>query len=96
MELCGAFTMSEFRDEFLHAHEVGFTLPELARMVWKAGLHLVGLYDLDPEADAAFRKLFPDLQSMNDMEKLAAFDREYPSPSNGMYQVLAQEGQGKL
>jgi hypothetical protein len=33
---------------------------------------------------------------MNDMEKLAAFDREYPSPSDGMYQVLAQEGQGKL
>jgi hypothetical protein len=32
---------------------------------------------------------------MNDMEKLAAFDREYPSPGDGMYQVLAREGQGK-
>jgi SAM-dependent methyltransferase len=93
---CGAFTMSEFRDQFLHAHEVGFTLPELANMIWKAGLRVVGLYDLDAEADAAFRNFFPDLLSMNDMGKLAAFDREYPSPSDGMYQVLAQEGQGKL
>jgi hypothetical protein len=33
---------------------------------------------------------------MNDMEKLAAFDREYSNPSDGMYQALAQEGQGKL
>ena len=88
--------MSEFRDQFLHAHEVGFTLPELANMIWKAGLRVVGLYDLDAEADAAFRNFFPDLLSMNDMGKLAAFDREYPSPSDGMYQVLAQEGQGKL
>ena len=33
---------------------------------------------------------------MNDMEKLAAFDREYPSPSNGMYQALAQKGHGTV
>jgi hypothetical protein len=36
------------------------------------------------------------MERVYDMEKLTAFDREYPSPSNGMYQVLAQEGQGKL
>ena len=54
-----AFTMSEFRDQFLHAHEVAFTLPELASAVWKAGLRVVGLDGLDGEAKVAFHRFFP-------------------------------------
>ena len=35
--------MSEFRDQFLHAHEVGFTLPELANMDLEGRITPVGL-----------------------------------------------------
>jgi len=86
------FTASDFRDQFLHAHARDFTLPEIALAIQKAGLHLIGLRDLQPAAEGAFRARFPDLRSMNDLERLAEFDREYPNPCRGwLYKVLAQK-----
>jgi SAM-dependent methyltransferase len=87
-----AFTVSEFRDHFLHAHAVDFTFPEIANAVWQAGLKLIGLYDLHPEADQAFERRFPDLSSLNDAARVAKFDRDYPNPTlHGLYQLLAQK-----
>ncbi|HEY7165721.1 MAG TPA: tetratricopeptide repeat protein, partial [Candidatus Binatia bacterium] len=73
------YSMSDCRDFLFHVQEHQFELPEIAAILQRNGLKVLGLSkQLPAPAILNFRKMFPRDQTMADVEKWQAVEQRYP------------------
>jgi len=84
------YSLSEFRDLAMHAHEVCFDIPGLRALLASCGLEFLG-FELPGHIEAAFKALHPSPDSLADFAAWEAFEQAHPSAFIGMYQFHAQK-----
>lgn len=91
MKLNDFFSTSELRDLLFHAHEVQFTIPEIAGFLDSAGLRFIG-FEFSPQpAHLHYRGLFKrNGWRFDDLNRWDAFERENPNVFAGMYILWVQ------
>lgn len=80
------YSISGAVDLLFHVREHVFELPEIEDMLERLGLSMLGFEILPPGAREAYRALFPDDRSGNDLFLWHAFEEMYPSTFASMYQ----------
>jgi Flp pilus assembly protein TadD/SAM-dependent methyltransferase len=80
------FTASACRDLLFHAHEKNVDLPELATMLDRAGLRLLGFQFDEPSIAVRYRNLFPSDPAMTRFDLLDRFEATFPDTFAGLYQ----------
>ncbi|MEG3438604.1 tetratricopeptide repeat protein [Pannus brasiliensis CCIBt3594] len=85
------YSLSNCRDLMFHVNEHCFTIPEIKRMLDRAGLQFIGFSNLEPKVQDDYRKMFPEDRDMNDLERWNRFEEIYPDTFIGMYNMWCQK-----
>jgi tetratricopeptide (TPR) repeat protein/SAM-dependent methyltransferase len=86
------YSMSDCRDFLFHVQEHQFELQQIAAMVQKNGLNVLGMSKQLPQtALLAYRKIFPRDKTIADLKNWNAVEERYPETFLGMYQIWAQK-----
>ena len=86
------YSMSDCRDFLFHVQEHQFELPEIAALLQRNGLKILGMSkQLPAGAILNFRKVFPRDPLMADMKKWEAVEQRYPETFVGMYQIWCEK-----
>jgi SAM-dependent methyltransferase len=80
-----SFTRSEFKDLLCHAHEVQFTLPQIAGILAELELEFVGFEYLSDDVQKAFEMEFPDVRQRRDLKLWHKFEMAHPETFESMY-----------
>jgi tetratricopeptide (TPR) repeat protein/SAM-dependent methyltransferase len=84
------FSTSECRDLLFHCQEHRFTLPQISAFLVESGLEFLG-FDIEGSVLAQFRRRFPDISALTDLELWNAFETENPHTFIGMYQFFVRK-----
>ena len=85
------FSASEFRDLFLHRHEVRMTIPKIKKILSDTGLEFKGFASLKGTTLEAFTHAYGSEDALLDLDKWAGFEAENPKTFIGMYQFWCKK-----
>ena len=86
------YSLSGCRDLMFHVHERRFTLPEIATMLERAGLALIGFEFADSWVPARYRQRFPDDPTATSFENWHRYERDNPATFASMYAFWVRRG----
>jgi SAM-dependent methyltransferase len=79
------YSLSGFRDLFLHVQEHRFTVPQIATALRDLGLEFLGFEMLGPHVTERYLGRFPADPAMDDLSNWHAFEEAEPDTFAGMY-----------
>nr|MBI3614210.1 tetratricopeptide repeat protein [Nitrospirota bacterium] len=79
------YSLSGFRDLFMHVQEQRFTIPGIAECLDKLGLRFLG-FEYDARNLGRFRAMFPHGNALTDLTLWDRFEEAYPDSFRTMYQ----------
>ena len=79
------YSISGFRDLFMHVQEHCFTIPRIADCLDRLGMRFLG-FDCDAPMLGRFRAMFPDHNALADLTLWDRFEEACPGGFTGMYQ----------
>ena len=93
-EAADFYSTSMVRDLLFHVMEHRFTIPQIADLLARNGLRLLGFTFQDPGAKERYRATFPADPDMLDLPNWAALEAADPWVFRGMYQFWATNSAG--
>jgi len=84
------YSLSEFCDLAFHAHEVCYTLPEVARILDRFNLRFIGFELSDPAIKLHYKKLYPEDKNLTNLSNWSAFEHRFPDTFTEMYTFWSQ------
>ena len=80
------YTTSACRDLYFHVKEHCFTLPRIKSILESLSLEFLGFELPNPHPGSAYREMFPDDETLTNLDNWHKFEQRYPSTFSGMYQ----------